>query len=461
MTEKFDESGEERDDPRRFPAGTVSDIPPEPVIEISTDPALWTDPSVRSRLVEMVTRRIEPAAHETAFPLVQLGAVLVQLGAVSVSWPLRSAADSGLRDVLTPDERLRRLSIVRATFPPGADLIGAAAILRGVPGVLEAEPVPGEAPASWQPYDPLLGESDRDLATQWYIFRIKADRAWRMAKGAGVVVADIDFGFRTTHRDLTNIEIEHAFNTYDGSQDVGQGAEISHGTAVLGMVGATANRSGIVGVAPESRLWPIQANTGQGSKPTFNKWAAGIDHVLAADSGGRRKVAMLEVQTSKGGCYEESLSTRTAIQQAIGHGVVVVVAAGNGGRDVKLNDRNVEYEPSGSILVGASAFHRRENPRACSSNYGERIIVSAPGYGPSDITCGHKADDDYRLTFGGTSGASPKVAAACALMLQVNGSLSHADVRTILTRSGTEVLTSPNRPAGSFLDVEAAVKMAH
>ena len=47
-----------------------------------------------------------------------------------------------------------------------------------------------------------------------------------------------------------------------------------------------------------------------------------------------------------------------------------------------------------------------------------------------------------------------------ALMLEMDPSLSHADVRAILVETGSEVLTSPNRPGGVFLDVEAAVLRA-
>jgi subtilisin family serine protease len=153
-------------------------------------------------------------------------------------------------------------------------------------------------------------------------------------------------------------------------------------------------------------------------------------------------------------------STRLAIQQAITHDVVVVVAAGNGGRDVGLNDNGNPYPASGSILVGATDFDPLVNPRTASSNFGPRITVSAPGYEISDITCGTQATDHYRVRFGFTSGATPKVAAACALMLEVNDSLTHDEIKSILTATGSAVQTMPSTPAGVFLDVHAAVKAA-
>jgi hypothetical protein len=391
-------------------------------------------------------------------PLLQLVLALRSLGAVSVSWPLD--VTPGLARILSPEDQARRRAIIDVAFRPDVDRRRAAAAIGELPGVLEAAPVPGDAPPWSAADEPLLGVDDQDLCRQWYLFRVRAHRAWRLASGRSVVIGDVDYGYRTTHQDLTNIEPGKAFNSHDGSNDVSQGPRISHGTAVLGLAGGARNNKGIVGIAYNAALWPVQANTGADPPISGNKWARGIDHILETDASGRRKVAILEVQTKTGGCYEERPSTREAISQAIAYGVVVVVAAGNGDRDVSLNDQGTQYPESGSILVGATNFHPSVNPRSCSSNYGPRIAVSAPGYGPADVTCGHLADDGYRMTFGGTSGAAPKVAAACALMLEVDARLSHADVKSILVTTGSEVLTSPNRPAGVFLNVEAAVKKA-
>jgi subtilisin family serine protease len=108
-------------------------------------------------------------------------------------------------------------------------------------------------------------------------------------------------------------------------------------------------------------------------------------------------------------------------------------------------------------------FHRRHNPRAWFSNYGTRITVSAPGYFPSDVTCFVDPLDPtrkYRPGFGGTSGAAPKVAGVCALMLSANPSLTPRDVKQLLVRTGSEVLTSPDRPGGVFVNARKAVKKA-
>ena len=69
-----------------------------------------------------------------------------------------------------------------------------------------------------------------------------------------------------------------------------------------------------------------------------NAWARGIDWVRTTDSGGRRKVVILEVQTGAFGNYEQVPSVNAAIRTAIAAGVVVCVAAGNGDRDAGIGD---------------------------------------------------------------------------------------------------------------------------
>jgi subtilisin family serine protease len=136
---------------------------------------------------------------------------------------------------------------------------------------------------------------------------------------------------------------------------------------------------GMAGFAFRATLWPIQANSGPGTALGGNAWARAIDWVRTANSGGRRKVIILEVQTGAFGNYEQVLSVNAAIRTAIANGVVVCVAAGNGDRDAGLDDVGDPIRETGSILVGATAYHATENRRAGFSNYGARVTVSAPG----------------------------------------------------------------------------------
>ena len=115
-----------------------------------------------------------------------------------------------------------------------------------------AVPVPTPRPPL--PLDePLVGTSDQvivdpgtGLQNQWYVFRCRADRAWSVSSGGGVIVADIDWGYRTTHQDLASqltmpVQLKEAEPGGDGgrgdaramgaaaSRNAGQGWRKHHG----------------------------------------------------------------------------------------------------------------------------------------------------------------------------------------------------------------------------------------
>jgi acylphosphatase len=327
-------------------------------------------------------------------------------------------------------------------------------------------PSPVAAPPTGPLTEPLMGNSDQtvvDPATglehEWYVFRCHANDAWSRSSGGGVVIADVDWGCRTSHQDLS-ANIERTYNAFDGSGDVTHGGSVFHGTGVLGLAGAAANGVGMAGFAYGARLWVIQADSGTGTSLGGNSWARGIDFVRTTNSGGRRKVAILEVQTGAFGNYEQVPSVNAAIQTAIGAGVVVCVAAGNGDRDSGVDDSGNPIPETGSILVGATAYDPTQNKRAWFSNFGSRIVVCAPGDSAHDLTCDNSSDSAYRNGFGGTSGATPKVAGSAALLLSLNPSLTHAQVRAILNSTGNSVITDPGKPVGTFLNAGAATREA-
>jgi hypothetical protein len=314
--------------------------------------------------------------------------------------------------------------------------------------------------------EPLVGTTDTvvlnpvtGLENQWYVFRCRANQAWARAAGNNVVIADVDWGCRTTHQDLAP-NIEKTYNAFDGSTDITHGGSVFHGTGVAGLTGAAVNGLGIAGIGFGAKLWPIEADSGTGTSLGGNAWARGIDWVRTTDSGGRRKVLILEVQTGAFGNYEQVASVNAAIKTAIGAGVVVCVAAGNGDKDAGVDDSGNPIPETGSILVGATAYDAAQNKRAWFSNYGSRIVVCAPGDSDHDLTCDSASDTAYRNGFGGTSGATPKVAGTAALMLSTNPSLTHAEVRTILNSTGLAVTPDPGKPVGTFLNAAGAVQGA-
>ena len=378
-------------------------------------------------------------------------------------------APEGSPEELSQLEALPRLTrYISLRFPPGTSAAAVLAQLRALPQVLHAAVVPRAAPPSL-PTDPLIGTDDSPVDVpagqyqpQWYLHRTRVPQAWQFGLGAGVVIADVDFGCHISHREFIGA-IEHTHNSYDGTDKVSCGAHVGHGTGVLGIAGARADGKRIAGYAPKAKLWAIQGDFGCNPRITDTPWTDAINHALNTDAGGRRKVILIELETFPlGGNYEQVKSIRDAISLAILQNCVVVVTAGNGGRRANLDDENQPFAPTGSILVGATLADGAKNKGAGFSNYGPEVVVSAPGDEVHDVTCSSAGDTAYRNDFGGTSGAGAKVAGTVALMLSVNPHLSHAEVREILHTTGSQIITDVDengndKKVGVFLNAEAAV----
>lgn len=384
---------------------------------------------------------------------------------------VRTAAALGAApsDQVSALERLPSLSsFIRLRFPPGTPAAEVTAALKRLPEVARAVAIPkASPPGTTLPGDPLIGPGSGPISTdpntglenQWYLHRTRIPQAWRYARGANVVIADIDWGFRITHQEFDDA-IELTYNAVDGSADVTHGPHAAHGTAVIGLACARSNDLGIAGYAPEATIWAIQGDSALNPRIFEEPWAEAVDFVRRTDAGTRSKVIILEVQTGTGGNYEQIPSVHRAIRAAVADGCIVCVAAGNGNRPVDRSDTDEPFDPTGSILVGATAYDDNVNKRAWFSNYGSRVVVSAPGDQLHDLTCGQASNNAYRNGFGGTSGATPKVAGTVALMLSVNPRLSHNDVRDILAGTGSPVSEDPGKPIGVFLNAEAAVAEA-
>lgn len=445
---EVDESGM-----NRFPSEQVAD---------GAAPSLWVPGIIEVELAEGAEPDFLPNA-DTSFadieapPESDFGALKRRL--------LERYESARLKPSVRSDSA-RRARLVTLRFPDDLDATSVAEEVGRFPQVKRAVPVPRAAPSATPLNEPLFRRDlivlDGALAgiqSQWYIHRCGVDAVWeQQLSGRGVVVAVIDWGFHLTHQDF-GPRIERRFNSIDGSENVSIG-DRTHGTAVLGLAGADDNDRGMCGVAFGASYWAIQGgNVLNDVGPS--SWVDAIKFVRDMNgSDPRRKVIVLATQTSRHGNYEMIPSVNQAIREAIADNIVVCVSAGNGDRDAGLDEMGNAFDPTGSILVGATSFDPAVNRRAAFSNFGEQVVISAPGDMLHDVTCSSHADFGYRNRFGGTSGAVSKVAGVVALMLEANPNLTHDQVRDILATPVTPVLSEPGKPVGTFLNAAAAVQMA-
>ncbi|HEY4294498.1 S8 family serine peptidase [Luteibacter sp.] len=283
---------------------------------------------------------------------------------------------------------------------------------------------------------------------QWYMHDPKvgvdAEVAWKYTRGAGAVVAVLDTGI-TPHPEFDGqllpgydfISDAGAARDGDGRDadptDMGNWSDPGeclsslgkastwHGTHMAGLIVARAgNRAGIIGLAPEAKLIPVRVLGRCGGRTSDVAdaivWASGGDVPGVPSLGKRVDVINLSMGTT-GACHP---ALKRAIEQARSRGTVVVTSAGNDQKNVNTNT------PANCPGVVAVAALGRSGAMASYSNFGRGVTLSAPGG-----NLGERGADDILSTWdigkrgrersvfgyrGGTSVASPQVAALVALM---------------------------------------------
>lgn len=368
----------------------------------------------------------------------------------SADGPRRSA----LRESVAA-EAIRRLpfsggQLLRLEGDTGVNT--AIARLQRAPGVLYAEPnVVRTSSATMN--DPYFGQL-WGLRNTGQIIQgtsgtaghdIQAPTAWDLTTGSATApVAVIDTGVAVDHPDLRDqIAInagEIAGNGIDdddnGYVDDAAGWDFvaddpvaddanGHGTHVAGTIAARGNdATGIVGVAPATRIMPLRVLDANGSGT--------LADILSAYGYAVRNGARI-VNLSLGG-DSASRGERDAIAAA--PGVLFVAAAGNGGADGLGDDDDVAgeypcaYDLANVVCVAAGD---RDDRLASFSNYGAASVdLAAPGVNIlSDQPPSSMGAPRYAF-YSGTSMATPHVSGVAALAFASHASASVAMVKQAL-----------------------------
>ena len=199
----------------------------------------------------------------------------------------------------------------------------------------------------------------------WGVDAIHAREVWTATKGSPAVnVAVLDTGIDLKHPDL-QAAYAGGVNLVDPTKPPQD--DHKHGTHVSGTIAATDNAIGVVGIAPNVRIWAVKVLNGLG-EGSDEGVALGIDWVVSrAKALGGRWVINMSL-----GAFDPSELEDAAVQNAIANGVVVVAGAGN--RGVAILDYPAGYR--NVIAVGATD---EQNKRAGFSSYGPGMGVTAPG----------------------------------------------------------------------------------
>ncbi|MCI0365762.1 MAG: S8 family serine peptidase [Phycisphaerales bacterium] len=348
----------------------------------------------------------------------------------------------------------------RLVLPPGVDAAATIDMFNALECVELALPVPKPCPPPEFPTPPDFQPN------QVYLNAapdgVDALGTWRscLLAGEGITIIDAEYEWNLNHQDLPPVALV-------GADPVPPGFGTNHGTAVLGILGSKNNNWGTTGIAHGAQLKVVATNTAAGYN-VANAITAAAAVLQPGD------ILLIEQQVNGVGPtgnyvpVEWYVPNYNAIVAAVGNGIIVIEAAGNGSQNLDSglystgNNGHWPFLPqndSGAIIVGAGAAPKPlgsdvDRSRLPYSTYGSTVDLQ--GWGEDIWTTGfgnaYSAEGPnywYTFNFGGTSGAAAMVAAAAALVQAVHKSDSGFVLTPTQMRDTLALFGSPQQD-GSF-----------
>ena len=259
---------------------------------------------------------------------------------------------------------------------------------------------------------------EEELDNSWGVEHIGAGDVHAFNKGSGVKVAIIDSGVDYTHEDLDDnfdpdlLGYDFVNNDNDPMDDDG------HGTHVAGTVAAEDNESGVVGVAPEAKLYALKVL--EGGSGNYSDVIAALQWCVEKD--------IQVTNNSYGSSGDPGDTVKAAFDNAYnnynenGIRILHVAAAGNSGNPPGRGD-NIIYPARYDSVIAVAATDQSDK-RARWSSTGPDLELSAPGVAINSTLLGGVYGEKS-----GTSMAAPHVAGTAALVWAAYPGWLNVDVR--------------------------------
>lgn len=293
--------------------------------------------------------------------------------------------------------------------------------------------------------------------TPWGISQIDAPSMWSISRGGGVKVGIIDTGIDKTHPDLAaniagGINFVRPKNPTKPVDPSAWTDDNGHGTHVAGTIAAIDNTIGVVGVAPNAKLYGIKVLNSSGSG-YLSDIISGIEWSINND---------MDVINMSLGSSSDVQALHDAVDAAYNAGIVVIAAAGNEG-DNNLSTNEIGYPAKYSSVIAVAATDAN-NIVATFSSDGDEVEVSAPG-----VSIYSTLKGGTYTTMSGTSMASPHAAGTAAAILASpiysaadidgDGTWSNLEVRLIIQRTADDLGASGHDNFYGFglIDAQEAV----
>lgn len=237
---------------------------------------------------------------------------------------------------------------------------------------------------------------------------IGAENAWEKSNyGKEIVIAIIDTGINTSHPDLKdNIIGGHNFTTEDFSyifEDYN-----GHGTHVAGIIAASNNQLGMVGIAPKSKLLVLKALNRFGDS-SYALLIEALRFAMDWKGSNGEKVSVINMSIGGSSHSEKLYST---IKELYKKGIVLVSAAGNNGDNIDSTEER-SYPGFYNEVISVGAVSKDYIPSKFSDS---NLNIDFVALG-ENVYSTHLDDGYAELT--GTSMAAPFVSGAVALILNM------------------------------------------
>ena len=302
--------------------------------------------------------------------------------------------------------------------------------------------------------------------------------------GSGITVAVIDSGIMDSHPDLldangkSRVVYAESFNLTEGNDYFDR---YGHGTHVAGILGGDASMSSgssytrtFMGIAPKVKFVNLKV-LGRDGTGTDSMVIAAIQRAIALKSAYNIKIINLSLGRPVMESYLQDPLCQ-AVEQAWKAGIVVVVAAGNGGRDNShgtsgygtiTSPGNDPYVITVGAMKDMKTLSRSDDQMASYSSKGPTLFdqivkpdIVAPGnrimaalpaglqltntYPGNRVPLGYyvvngtSQTSTYYFEMSGTSMASPMVAGTAALLLQKQPSLTPDQIKAKLMKTASK-----------------------
>ncbi|UOF00452.1 S8 family peptidase [Bdellovibrio reynosensis] len=277
------------------------------------------------------------------------------------------------------------------------------------------------------------------ISDSWGQDMIGARNVWSQGiYGQNIKVAVVDSFVDTTHPQLApRIAVNTAEVANNGVDDdrngvvddyygavfvsvpSGSDTPSSHGSHVAGIIAADHTKGSVEGVAPQAQIIPAQfiANDGGGSLG---------DAVLALQYSANRGAKIINASWGGAPCVTSLRNTFIELEKK---GILVIVAAGNDGRDVDLYPEfPASFNLANQITVAASSV--TDFMTAWSNSGFQYVHVAAPGERILSTIPGNST-----AYMDGTSMAAPFVSGAAALLWSARPNATAAQIKTAILQS--------------------------